>query len=47
VVKLNSRGVGMSSLGRWANVVKEDGLTGFGFLTRDGFTRQDSQTGNK
>ena len=46
-MRFNSRGVGLSSLGHWANGVKEDGLTGFGFLTKDGFTRRDGQTGNK
>ena len=47
MVRFNSRGVELSSLGHWANGVKEDGLTGFGFLTKDGFTGQDGQTGNK
>ena len=47
MVRFNSRGVELSSLGHWANGVKEDGLTGFGFLTRDGFTGQGNQKGNK
>ena len=45
-MKFNSRGVGLSNLSHWANVVKEDGLTGFSFLTRDGFTGQGNQIGN-
>ena len=47
MVRFNSKGVRLSSLGHWANGVKEDGLTGLGFLTKDGFTGQDGQTGNK
>jgi len=47
VVKFNSRGEKLSSLGHWANGVKEDGLTRFGFLTKDGLTGQDGQIGNK
>ena len=47
MVIFNSRGVGLSSLGHWAKGVKEDGVTGFGFLTKDGFIGQDGQTGNK
>ena len=46
MVKFNSKGVGLNSLGHWANGVKEDSLTGFGFLTRDGFTGQGNQIGN-
>jgi len=41
VVKFNSREVELGSLCHWANGVKEDGLTGFGFLTRDGFRGKD------
>ena len=47
MVRFNSRGVGLTSLGHWANGVKENGLTGLGFLTKDGFTGQDGQTRNK
>ena len=47
MVRFNSRGVGLTSLGHWANGVKKDGLTGFGFLTKDGFTGKDNQIGNK
>lgn len=47
VVRFNSRGVGPNSLGHWDNGVKEDGLTGFGFSTKDGFTWPYGQTGNK
>ena len=47
MVRFNNRGVGLSNLGHWANGVKEDGLTGLGFLTKYGFTRQDGHTGNK
>ena len=36
----------MNSLGRWANGVKENGLTGLSFLTRDGFTGKGIQIGN-
>ena len=36
----------MSNLGHWANGVKEDNLTRLSLLTKDGFTRQDNQTGN-
>jgi len=46
-VRFNSRGVRLSTLRHWANGVKEDGLTGFGFLTKDGFVEQDGQTGRK
>ena len=37
----------MTSLGHWDNGVKKDGLAGLGFLTKDGFTEKDNQTGNK
>ena len=47
MVRFSNRGVGLNSLGHWANGVIEDGLTGLGFLTKDGFTGQDGQTGNK
>jgi len=47
VVRFNRKGVRLSSLGHWANGVKENGLTGLGFLTKDGFTEQDGQTRNK
>ena len=47
MVRFNSREVKLSILGHWANGVKEDGLTGFGFLTKDGFTWQYGQTRNK
>ena len=47
MVRFNSRGVKLSSSGHWANRVKEDGITGLGFLTKDGFTGQDGQTRNK
>ena len=46
MVEFNNRGVGLSILGHWANGVKDDDLTGFGFLTRDGFTVNDSQIKN-
>ena len=46
-MEFNNKGVGLSSLGHWANGIKEDGLTGFGFLTRECFTLQGSQIGNK
>ena len=45
-MEFNSRGVGLNSLGHWDNGVKADGLTEFGFLTRDGFTEQGNQIGN-
>ena len=45
-MEFNSGGVGLSILGHWANGVKDDDLTGFGFLTRDGFTGQGNQIGN-
>ena len=38
--------VRLSNLVHWANGIKEDGLTGFSFLTRDGFTGQGNQIGN-
>ena len=47
LVKFNSRGVGLTSLGNWANGVKENGLTRLGFLTKDGSTGSDGQTENK
>jgi len=47
VVRFNSKGIRLSSLGHWANGVKEDGFTGLGFLTKDGFTEQDGQTENQ
>ena len=47
MVRFNSRGVGIASLGHRANGFKEDGLTGFGLLTKDGFIAQDGQTENK
>lgn len=47
MVIFSSRGVKLSSLGHWANAVKEHGLTEFGFLTKNGFTGLDGQTGNK
>jgi len=46
-VRFSSKGVKLSRLVHWADGVKEDGLTGFGFLTKDGFTGQDGQTGKK
>ena len=46
MVKFNSGGVGLNILGHWANGVKEDGLIGFSFLTRDGFIGQGNQIGN-
>ena len=46
-MEFNNRGLGLNNLGHWANGVKEYGLTGFSFLTRDGFTRQGNQIGNK
>ena len=47
MVRFNSRRVGLISLGHWTNGVKENGLTGLGFLTKDGFTGQDGKTWNK
>ena len=38
--------VRLSNLGDLANGVKEDGLSGLSFLTRDGFTGQGNQIGN-
>lgn len=47
MVEFSNRGVGLTSLGHWANGVKEDGLTGIGFLKKDGFTGQDGQIENQ
>ena len=47
MVRFNNRGVKLSSLGHWANGIKEDGLTRFVFLTKYGFTEQDGQIGNE
>ena len=38
--------VRLSSLGHWANGVKDDSLTGSSLLTKDGFTGKGNQTGN-
>ena len=46
-MRFNNKGVKLSSPGHWANGVKEDGLTGLGFLTKYGFIGQDGQTEKK
>ena len=47
MVRFSRKGIRLSSLGHWANGVKEDGLTELGFLTKYGFIEQDGQTKNK